>query len=44
MVFVPEKLTDEQKKTFEAMKDQPNIQPTPADSQRIFSKLKHIFD
>lgn len=44
MVFVPEKLTDEQKKTFEAMKDAPNIKPTPADSQRIFSRLKHIFD
>ncbi len=44
MVYVPEKLTDEQRKTFEALKDAPNIKPTPADSQRIFSKLKHIFD
>lgn len=44
MVYIPEKLTDAQKATFELLKDQPNITPTAADSTRIFSKLKHIFD
>lgn len=44
MVYIPENLTDTQKATIEALKGQPNITPTPADSIRIFSKLKHIFD
>ncbi len=44
MVYVPENLTEEQKKQFETMRTQSNIKPTAADSQRIFSKLKHIFD
>ncbi len=44
MVYVPEKLTDEQRAAFEAMRTQPNIKPTETDSKRIFSKLKHIFD
>lgn len=44
MVYIPENLTDTQKATIEALKGQPNITPTPADSTRIFSKLKHIFD
>ncbi len=44
MVYVPENLTPEQRTVFEGLKDSPNIKPTQADSQRIFSKLKHIFD
>ncbi len=44
MVYIPEKLDDAQKATFESLKDAPNIKPTEADSKRIFSKLKHIFD
>ena len=44
MVYIPEKLTDEQRRTFEAMKEAPNIKPTEEESRRIFSKLKHIFD
>ena len=44
MVYIPEKLTEQQKTTFTAMASEPNIKPTEADSQRIFSKLKHIFD
>lgn len=44
MVYVPEKLTDAQKAAFESMKGQTNITPDEADSQRIFSKLKHIFE
>lgn len=44
MVYIPENLSTEQKASFEAMKSQPNIKPSPDDSRRIFSKLKHIFD
>ncbi|MBD5234045.1 MAG: molecular chaperone DnaJ [Bacteroidales bacterium] len=44
MVYIPEKLDDAQKATFESLKDAPNIKPSEADSKRIFSKLKHIFD
>lgn len=44
MVYIPENLSAEQKANFEAMKSQPNIKPSPDDSRRIFSKLKHIFD
>ncbi|MDO5395473.1 MAG: molecular chaperone DnaJ [Bacteroidales bacterium] len=43
MVYIPEKLTDEEKKTVEALKGSPNIQPSDTDRHRIFSKLKHIF-
>lgn len=43
MVYIPEHLTDDQKKQFEAMKAEPNIKPDPATSRRLFSKLKHIF-
>lgn len=44
MVYVPENLTAEQRSTIEAMRNAPNIKPTEADSKRIFSKLKHIFE
>lgn len=44
MVYIPEKLTDEQRRTFEAMRGSDNIKPTDADRRRIFSRLKHIFD
>lgn len=44
MVYIPEKLTDEQRKAFESMQSSANIKPSEADSRRIFSKLKHIFD
>lgn len=44
MVYIPEKLTSEQQSTFAAMRDAANIKPTEADSKRIFSRLKHIFD
>lgn len=44
MVYIPEKLTSEQQSTFAAMRDAANIRPTEADSKRIFSRLKHIFD
>ncbi len=44
MVYIPEKLTDAQRSAIESMKGQPNITHSAADSSRIFSKLKHIFD
>lgn len=43
MVYVPEALTDAEKSAVESLKDQPNIVPTKATSQRIFSRLRHIF-
>lgn len=43
MVYVPEKLTDEERKAIESLQDSPNIKPSEAEKNRIFSKLKHIF-
>lgn len=43
MVYIPENLTDEQRKAFETMQNDSNIVPDASTSQRIFSKLKHIF-
>lgn len=44
MVYIPEKLTDQERASIEALRDQPNIKATEADRNRIFSKLKHIFE
>ncbi|MDE6048521.1 MAG: molecular chaperone DnaJ, partial [Paramuribaculum sp.] len=44
MVYVPENLTDEEKKAIEELKDKPNMTPTESVKNRIFSKLRHIFD
>lgn len=44
MVYVPEALTDAEKSAVESLKDQPNLVPTKATSQRIFSRLRHIFN
>jgi molecular chaperone DnaJ len=44
MVYVPEKLTDQEKAAFESMKKSENIQPSESTKHRLFSKLKHIFD
>lgn len=44
MVYIPETLNDEERKAFEALKDQPNVKPSQSTSQRLFSKLKHIFE
>ena len=43
MVYVPENLTDTEKAAIESLKDAPNIVPTKSTSQRIFSRLRHIF-
>lgn len=44
MVYIPETLTDAEKASFEAMRDQPNVKPSESTKQRLFSKLKHIFE
>lgn len=43
MVYIPENLSDNEKATFEQLKNSPNIQPSETEKHRIFSKLKHIF-
>ncbi|MDE6338266.1 MAG: molecular chaperone DnaJ [Muribaculaceae bacterium] len=44
MVYVPENLTDTERTAIESLKDAPNVVPTKATSQRIFSRLRHIFN
>ena len=44
MVYIPENLDDDEKKALESLKDKPNIKPSQSTSQRLFSKLKHIFE
>ena len=44
MVFVPEKLNDDERAIIESLRDKPNVKPTDAEKNRIFSKLKHIFE
>lgn len=44
MVYVPENLTDEQKRIFESLKNSANIKPDESTTRRLFSKLKHIFE
>lgn len=44
MVYVPENLTDAEKSAIESLKGTPNITPSKTTSQRIFSRLRHIFN
>ena len=44
MVYIPEKLNDEERAIFESLNGKPDIQAGEADRNRIFSKLKHIFE
>lgn len=44
MVYVPEQLNDTEKAAIESLKDAPNVVPTETTSQRIFSRLRHIFN
>ncbi len=43
-VYIPEKLSQEQKALFESLKESPNVTPGEEQKQKIFSKLKHIFE
>lgn len=44
MVYVPEQLSDSEKSAIESLKDSSNIIPNKSTSQRIFSRLRHIFN
>ncbi|MDE5719453.1 MAG: molecular chaperone DnaJ [Paramuribaculum sp.] len=44
MVYVPETLTDEERNLIEQLGDKPDMKPTDSVKERIFSKLRHIFD
>lgn len=44
MVYIPETLNDRERAAFESIKDEPNIKATESVKNRIFSKLRHIFE
>lgn len=44
MVYMPENLTEAQKAAFESLRGGPNIAPTEAEKNRLFSKFKHLFE
>ncbi|MDE7389274.1 MAG: molecular chaperone DnaJ [Muribaculaceae bacterium] len=44
MVYIPEQLTDDQRKAFEAMRNDANLKPDESVTRRLFSKLRHIFE
>ncbi|MCM1369955.1 MAG: molecular chaperone DnaJ [Candidatus Amulumruptor caecigallinarius] len=44
MVYVPESLTDAEKSAIESLKNSTNVVPTKSTSERIFSRLRHIFN
>ena len=44
MVYIPEKLDDNERKAIESLQGKPNMTPDEEQKKRIFSKLKHIFE
>lgn len=44
MVYIPENVDDNIKSAVASLKDSKNIQPSESTKQRLFSKLKHIFE
>ncbi len=44
MVYVPEHLSDDERRAIESLQGSPNIRPTESEKQRLFSKFKHIFE
>ena len=44
MVYIPEKVTAEQRKAFESLREQSNITANEQTKSDIFSRLKHIFE
>ncbi|MDE5727899.1 MAG: molecular chaperone DnaJ, partial [Duncaniella sp.] len=44
MVYVPENLSDEDKKLFEGLQGKPGINPDQSTKTRIFSKFKRLFE
>ncbi len=43
MVYVPENLTDDERKAIESLQGKPNVTPDQGTAHRIFSRLRHIF-
>lgn len=43
-VYVPESLTPDEKAAIEKVNDSPNFNPTPSTKDRIFSRLRHMFE
>ncbi len=44
MVYIPEKLTAEEQAAIEGLRGKPNMTPDASTKNRIFSKLRHIFE
>lgn len=44
MVYIPETLSDSEKTVMEQLRESPNVKPTEGVKNRIFSKLRHIFE
>ena len=44
MVYVPETLTSDERKSIEAFRDSENFKPSETTKNRIFSKLRHLFE
>ncbi len=44
IVYVPESLSNDEKKKIENLRDAAGMQPTASAKERIFAKLRHIFD
>ncbi|GHV50595.1 chaperone protein DnaJ [Bacteroidia bacterium] len=43
-VYIPEKLSDSEKKALEGLADSPNFQPGKSMKEKIFNKFRNIFD
>ena len=43
-VYIPERLTNEEKNNIEKLKDSPNIKPTEEAKQRVWEQTKNIFE
>ena len=44
MVYIPEKLTSEEQAAIEGLRGNPDMTPDDSTKNRIFSKLRHIFE
>lgn len=44
MVYVPENMTDEEKRLISQLQDKPSMKPSEEVKKGIFSRLRHIFD
>ena len=44
MVYIPEQISDDERKAFESLRDSENVTPNEDTKNRIFSKLNHMFE